>query len=49
MYLYDLRKILAMYGAVISAHYVVVFLSLVFVYYKMLKVIAKVKKVQGTL
>ena len=47
MYIYELRKILTMYGAVLSAHYFVVFFSLIYVYYKLLKAIARMKKLQG--
>ena len=36
-----------MYGAVLSGHYIVVFISLMVVYYKLLRLIAHVKKLQG--
>ena len=36
-----------MYGAVLSGHYIVVFISLMVVYYKLLRFIAHVKKLQG--
>ena len=47
MYLYELSKIRTMYGAILSGHYVVVFLSLMVVYYKLLRLISHVKKLQG--
>ena len=47
MYVYELRKIMTMYGAVLSGHYIVVFISLMVVYYKLLRFIAHVKKLQG--
>ena len=47
MYVYELRKILTMYGAVLSGHYIVVFISLMVVYYKLLRFIAHVTRLQG--
>ena len=38
-----------MYGAVVSAHYIVVFTALMIIYYKLLKVIADTKTMQGNL
>lgn len=47
MYVYELRKIMAMYGTVLTGHYIVVFISLMVVYYKLLRFIVHVKKLQG--
>ena len=46
-YVYELKKVLTMYGAVLSAHYIVAFSLMMFVYYKLLQFIARVKKIQG--
>ena len=47
MYIFELRKIMTMYGAVLTGHYIVVFISLMVVYHKLLRFIVHVKKLQG--
>ena len=47
MYVFELRKIMTMYGAVLTGQYIVVFISLMVVYYKLLRFIVHVKKLQG--
>lgn len=47
-YLINVSKLLASYGCVLSLHYLVVFILLVIIYFKLLKHIKKIRLDYGT-